>query len=99
MHVRPRGDANEGVVERCRITVENGPLAACVPDHHLRPVLRGARSARQHQFRAQLIEFEGENLAKSRIAVIIQDDIAAYLEFQGVQRGLKREPAPVNRGS
>ena len=50
----------------------------------------------QHQFRAQLIEFKGEDLTKARSAAIIKHDIAANLEWQAVQRSLKREPAPVN---
>jgi hypothetical protein len=99
LHVRPRGDTNQDVVERCWITFEDGALAACIPDQDLRPVLRGAHSGRQHQFCAQMVEFEGENLTKARSAVTIQYDISAYLKFQAVQRGLKGEPAPVNRGS
>ena len=100
MHVRARGDTNHGVVERCRVAVEDRAFAARVPDLDLRPVLWGTPGASlQRQFCAQLIEFEGEHLAKARGAVTIQHDIAAYLQFQAVQRGLKREPAPVNRGS
>jgi hypothetical protein len=79
LHVRPRGDTNQDVVERCWLTFEDDALAACVPDQDLRPVLRGAQSGRQHQFCAQLVEFEGQNLTKARSAVTIQNDIAAYM--------------------
>jgi hypothetical protein len=99
LHVCPRGHANRGVVERRRIAFEDGALAACVPNLDLRPVLCGARRSRQRQLCAQLIEFNSEHLAQARRAVSVQYDIAAYLEFQAVQRGLKGEPAPVNRGS
>ena len=73
-------------MERCRVAVEDRAFAACVPDLDLRPVLRGAPGASpRHQFCAQPVEFEGEDLAKARNAVTIQDNIAADLQLQAVE--------------
>jgi hypothetical protein len=54
--------------------------------------------SRQHQFRVQLIQIDGDDLTKARRPAIIKHAIAADLEWQAVQRSLKREPAPVNGG-
>ena len=49
----------------------------------------------------QYMEYERDTLervTKARNAVTLQHDIAADLQLQAVQRGLKNEPAPVDRG-
>jgi hypothetical protein len=98
LHLRPGGDTNQRVVERCRVAFQDGALAARVPDLDLRPILRETPGAsRQRQFCAQLIELEGEDLTKARNAVALQHDISADPQFQVVQRGLIGEPAPVHR--
>ena len=98
LHLRPGGDTNQRIVERCRVAFEDGAFAAGVPDLDLRPILRDApRPSRERQFCAQLIELEGEDLAQARNAAILQHDVAADPQFQAVQRGLKGEPAPVHR--
>ncbi len=97
-HVRPGGGTNQRIVKRCRVTFEDDTVAARVADLDLRPVFGGApRMSRQHQFRAQLVEFEAEDLPKVDSAAALQHHVAADLQFQAAQRGLEREPASVHR--
>ena len=97
-HLGPGGGTSQRIVERRRVAFQDGAFAAGVPDQHLGPGLGSApRVSGQHQFGAELIELEAENLTKACDAVILQYDISADLQLQAVQRGLKREPAPVNR--
>ena len=86
MHLRPGGGTNLRIMERRRVAFEDGAFTARVPDLDLRTILRGApRVSRQHQFCAQLIELEGEDLTKAPDAVGLQHDIAADLKLQAVQ--------------
>src|SRR5271170_3877513 len=98
-HVGPGGGPDQHIVERRPATFQDGTLAARVPDLDLRAGLRSARRlGRQRQFRRRLqAKFQGQNLPETPGAATRQHDIAAHLQFQAMQRGLKREPAPVNR--
>ena len=84
--LRPGGSANQYIVERRRVALEDGAFAVRVPDRDLRPTLRVAPQVSwQHHFRAQLIEIEGDDLTKARSPANIKHDIAADLELQAVQ--------------
>jgi hypothetical protein len=100
LHLGPGRDANQRIVERCPVSVEDGAFAARIPDVDLRAGPLGTRPVRrQRQFGALLpVKFQGENLAQPGNAVAFQHDIAPGPQLQAVQRGLERELAPVHRG-
>ena len=86
-------------MERREVALEDDAFAARIPDQHLRPVSLGAvRGGGQHQLGAQLVEVERDDLAEARTTAPLEDDIAAGLQCQAVQGGLKGEPASVDRG-
>ena len=100
LHLRPGGDANQHIVKRRRVAFQNRAFTAGVPELDLGPGLLGASRERgQSQLRIQPIEFEGDDLAQPRRAVTLQHHVAANLQLQIIQRGLEREPAPVDGGS
>ena len=45
-----------------------------------------------------MVKFDGEHLAETSRAAVIEHRVAAGLELEAVQRGLEAEPAPVHRG-
>jgi hypothetical protein len=83
------------------IAFDEDAVAARVPDLNLPHGIPGVPGAgRQGQLRAQFpVEFERQHPAEARNAITLKHDIAAGLQLQTGQRGLEREPAPVNRGS
>ena len=66
LHLGPGGGPGQRIVERRRVAFQDGAFAAGVPDQHLGPGLGSALGVSgQHQFGAELIKLEAENLTKA----------------------------------